>query len=54
MIKLVTMEAESENTENCLIFWNLLNQVISSLLSSKRNLILLVGASMKQEVYGRC
>ena len=33
MIKLATMEAESENTENLLIFWNLLNQAISSFLS---------------------
>ena len=35
MIKLATMEAKSENTENWLIFWNLLNQVISSFLSRK-------------------
>ena len=33
MIQLATMEAESENTVNWLIFWNLLNQVISSVLS---------------------
>ena len=35
MIKLATMKAESENTENWLIFWNLLNQVISPFLSRK-------------------
>ena len=33
MIKLATMEAESQNTENWLIFWNLLNQVIILFIS---------------------
>ena len=33
MIKLATMNVKSENAENWIIFWNMLNQVISSLLS---------------------
>ena len=33
MVKLASIEIKSENTKNWLIFWNLLNQVISLLLS---------------------
>lgn len=53
MVKIATMEAESESTENWLIFWNLINQILSAQQQSPTKFNPLAGVLMKPVAYGK-